>query len=139
MTSERNRVGYKQPPVATRFKPGTSGNPSGRPKQKPTLRDEIIAALGEAAGNGNSATNAQALAKSLVREAVGGNIRATTALLNFCAKVPNDTDDNADATKASAFDSGLLDDFVEREIARRAEQTTAPVSGATAQGGNDEA
>src|SRR3954468_119132 len=100
MSSQQNRVGYKQPPLHSRFKPGTSGNPSGRPKQKLTLRDEIIAALGEDAGDGNSATNAQALAKSLVREAVGGNIRATTALLNFCAKVPSDTDDNADAIKA---------------------------------------
>jgi len=28
-------VGYKKPPVATRFKKGQSGNPSGRPKAKP--------------------------------------------------------------------------------------------------------
>jgi hypothetical protein len=26
-------VGYKRPPVSTRFKPGVSGNPSGRPRR----------------------------------------------------------------------------------------------------------
>lgn len=27
-------IGYKKPPHETRFKPGQSGNPSGRPKKK---------------------------------------------------------------------------------------------------------
>ena len=26
-------IGYKKPPLETRFKPGQSGNPSGRPKK----------------------------------------------------------------------------------------------------------
>ena len=26
------QVGYRHPPLATRFRPGTSGNPRGRPK-----------------------------------------------------------------------------------------------------------
>lgn len=28
------KVGYKRPPEHTRFKPGQSGNPRGRPRQK---------------------------------------------------------------------------------------------------------
>lgn len=32
-------VGYGRPPVGTRFRPGKSGNPSGRPKRKPSSRD----------------------------------------------------------------------------------------------------
>ena len=41
------KVGYKRPPVSTRFKPGSSGNPKGRPKgqrnfktimRKPSMR-----------------------------------------------------------------------------------------------------
>jgi hypothetical protein len=30
-------VGYRRPPVATRFQPGTSGNPKGRPKETRTV------------------------------------------------------------------------------------------------------
>ena len=35
MNNEKNdyEVGYKKPPVATRFEKGQSGNPSGRPKR----------------------------------------------------------------------------------------------------------
>jgi hypothetical protein len=40
-------VGYRRPPVASRYKPGTSGNPRGRPKGRPSLRS---AALGLYAG-----------------------------------------------------------------------------------------
>jgi hypothetical protein len=34
-------VGYGKPPVKTQFKPGQSGNPSGRPTQKPDLTTRI--------------------------------------------------------------------------------------------------
>lgn len=37
-----NTVGYKQPPVATRFQPGVSGNPKGRPKRKPTFAEMML-------------------------------------------------------------------------------------------------
>ena len=40
----RESVGYKRPPVHSRFKPGQSGNPGGKPKG-PTLLGEINAEL----------------------------------------------------------------------------------------------
>jgi len=38
-------VGYSRPPKATRFKPGSSGNPKGRPKKRKTVGDTIEEAL----------------------------------------------------------------------------------------------
>ena len=35
-------IGYKKPPLETRFKPGQSGNPSGRPKKKAITLAEAI-------------------------------------------------------------------------------------------------
>ena len=44
-TSRSSDVGYGKPPIHTRFKPGQSGNPKGRPKQAKglkTLAREIL-------------------------------------------------------------------------------------------------
>jgi len=36
------KVGYKHPPLHTRFKPGQSGNPDGRPKGRLSLGTEVM-------------------------------------------------------------------------------------------------
>lgn len=38
---ERYEVGYGKPPSATRFKPGQSGNPHGRPKGSKNIQPPI--------------------------------------------------------------------------------------------------
>ena len=90
MTTENEkdeRVGYRHPPVATRFKPGQSGNPSGRPKRVRSLRAELLDELGEVMHvreDGSDVvelTKGRAIVKSLVQAAVDGNLRAATALL----------------------------------------------------------
>jgi len=35
-------VGYGSPPVATRFAPGVSGNPAGRPKGQQNFRSALV-------------------------------------------------------------------------------------------------
>lgn len=52
MTDEPNHetsydVGYGKPPVASRFKPGQSGNPRGRPKNARNVRTLLAAALAQ--------------------------------------------------------------------------------------------
>ena len=41
------RIGYKSPPRATRWKKGKSGNPRGRQKGTLNLKTELAAELGE--------------------------------------------------------------------------------------------
>jgi hypothetical protein len=40
-------VGYRRPPKHTRFKPGQSGNPLGRPKIGPSLKADLDLELRE--------------------------------------------------------------------------------------------
>lgn len=37
-----DKVGYGKPPKASRFRPGASGNPKGRPKRKQLLIAEVV-------------------------------------------------------------------------------------------------
>jgi hypothetical protein len=117
MSDRPNRTGYKNPPMATRFKPGVSGNPSGRPKRKPSLLDELAAALAAPIATNATTTNAHAIADALVGMAAAGNIRAITALIDVCVKRLSATDPHEDA--AVPADADLVNEFVDREIRRR--------------------
>jgi hypothetical protein len=114
--SKDRRTGYKNPPIATRFKPGVSGNPSGRPKSQPSLRDELMAALAAPIATNATTTNAHAIANALVGLAAAGNIRAITALLNVCVKqLAADSDEPI----TESADADLVDEYIDREIRRR--------------------
>lgn len=47
MADRDYEVGYGKPPVGTRFRPGQSGNPSGKRKPRPTLSELMDMILGE--------------------------------------------------------------------------------------------
>ena len=69
--------GYRQPPVATRFKPGESGNPRGRPKGSrnfdTAIEKELNARLAVTEnGKRRTITKRQAVAKQLVHKAISG-------------------------------------------------------------------
>jgi hypothetical protein len=64
------------PPEHSRWKPGQSGNPNGRPKRKP-VSDEIAALLSDADGQA-----AKALAKVILREALKGDIAFVREVLD---------------------------------------------------------
>ena len=122
-------IGYKHPPLATQFKPGVSGNPSGRPKRVKGLKAELLDELGEIMRirEGDSEleiSKARAIAKSFVRAAVDGNMRAVTALLVFCAKDLGDADEPQD--HIAPDDADILEDYIGRELRRRANERDVP-------------
>ena len=85
-------VGYRKPPAATRFKPGKSGNPRGRPKGSGNLATDLCAELSEQitvreGGQARRISKQRALIKSLMAKALQGDVRATTALLALYARV----------------------------------------------------
>ena len=65
----RDGVGYKRPPSHTRFRPGRSGNPGGRPKRRPSFRAALLAELAAtmpAEDQQRAGSKLQALVKTLV-------------------------------------------------------------------------
>lgn len=79
-------VGYGRPPVHTRFKPGQSGNPAGRPKGAQNFATEIAAELKEAilvkeAGVTKRVSKRRAMIKRQAERALQGDTRAFSCLV----------------------------------------------------------
>ena len=115
----KNEVGYKRPPKAFQFEPGQSGNPGGRPKKLPSMRDVIAAELAKRVriaddGLELMVSKQDAMIKALVDAALNGNQRAINAVIALCdSSQVNDQDAPGDA------DEPLLEEFIEREVQLR--------------------
>lgn len=81
-------TGYKNPPVAPRWKKGQSGNPSGRKRGSLNLRTDLIAELEEViqineGGSSRQITKQRALLKSLAARGIQGDARAANLILGL--------------------------------------------------------
>lgn len=118
-----NAVGYGRPPIATRFKPGQSGNPKGRKKGTRNFKTDVRNELDEVitvheGGRAMKITKQRALIKALVAAAIKGDMRATTALVSFCTKAFSDKEDGQSVTQPEPEDLEILEEFVGRESKR---------------------
>lgn len=116
MSRDDYEVGYGRPPLATRFKPGQSGNPKGKPKGARNLATEFNEELKtkvtiQENGRTRQITKAQALAKQHVNKAVSGDPRSTQFVLSMALGV--------DAGGAPAPLSQEADAQVKRDLLRR--------------------
>jgi len=81
-------VGYGQPPIPTRFQPGVSGNPTGRPKGRRRLKHDLADALDRPTQTADGpATSQRAMIDKMVNRALGGDVRATQLLLRLYAEL----------------------------------------------------
>jgi hypothetical protein len=83
---EGEDVGYKRPPRRSQFKPGRSGNPSGKAKGLRSMSAELRDILGEeitvaADGAIKTVSKQRALASSLITAAIEGDLRATAIVM----------------------------------------------------------
>jgi hypothetical protein len=81
-------VGYKRPPVRSRFKPGQSGNPSGRAKGSQNFKTLFNKILNEEVSlregsDVRKVSKAEALMRGLVVGALKGDTRSLGTLFRF--------------------------------------------------------
>ena len=86
-------VGYKNPPKATQFQKGRSGNPSGRPRADPSIpavfrrvAKQTVRTNGQ--NGAHSMTKLEASITQLVNQAATGDLRATKVLMQMASRFP---------------------------------------------------
>ncbi|MHC4406425.1 MAG: DUF5681 domain-containing protein [Planctomycetota bacterium] len=103
---EDYEVGYGKPPRHTRFQPGQSGNPKGRPKGSKNLKTLIDRELNEKVavregGRRQQVSKREVVAKQLVNKAVDGQDRAILTLIKLNEELEA-------AVKAEAASGGVM-------------------------------
>jgi hypothetical protein len=108
----QNKVGYANPPKATQFKRGVSGNPNGRPKGSRNLATDLAAELEELTtvkedGRRRRVSKQRALIKSLMNKALQGDVRSSAALLGLYGRLITEPVED-DATPVGGQELELL-------------------------------
>ena len=88
MPSNDNPVGYKRPPVHSRFQKGQSGNPRGRPKKVTDFMEDAAEILGgtvtgQAKGKSITMPMVRAVLRRLCRDALKGDNRALRRVIDL--------------------------------------------------------
>lgn len=122
MTKPNNTVGYKNPPKDTQFKPGTSGNPKGRPKGARNLKTDLMEELGEkivVTENGQQRTisKQQALVKAMMAKGMKGDTAAGKAIFNLALGFEQVTSQERISLAMTDDDDAVMQAF--REKVRR--------------------
>lgn len=97
-------VGYKRPPVHSRFKPGQSGNPSGRAKGSQNLKTLFNKILKEQVSlregsDVRKVTKAEAIMRGLVISALKGDGRSMGTLFRLAEQIGQFDEPGQDVTQ----------------------------------------
>jgi hypothetical protein len=95
--SEDYKVGYGKPPKHTRFTPGVSGNPRGKPRKNRSFEEEVQAVLGTRVpvtinGKKTYVTKRQLLLEQIINGAINKNptmMRLALPLLRLSDGAPD--------------------------------------------------
>jgi hypothetical protein len=117
LKKSRYSVGYGKPPKHSRFKPGQSGNPKGRPKGARGFKAELDAELRQLitvteAGRTRKLSKQRAMIKALFAKALKGDSKSVQLILSHSSGLSDPAVLQPDELEAR--DQMLLDDFLRR-------------------------
>jgi len=126
-------VGYGRPPKDTRFKPGTSGNPKGRPHVSKNLAAAFESALSERVpvndnGRRKKIPMSEAIAKQATRKAAGGDLRASRLVIDLWFRLHPEGKQELNGIELVRKLGAAAADAIEKEEAEK-EKGEAPSDG----------
>jgi hypothetical protein len=112
-------VGYGKPPRHTRFRPGQSGNPRGRPKDAKNLSTLVHEALNEPVvvtenGRRRKVSKRQAIIKQLINRSAQGDLKAMQMLLSTMQEIERRNEAEPAVTTFAAADEKVLEQLTAR-------------------------
>jgi hypothetical protein len=119
MPHDDDKVGYGRPPKHSQFRPGQSGNRSGRPKRTRNILSDLRAELQSTTtitelGRQLTVTKQEAIVKSLVAAAIDGDMRAISTLVNI-TRTAETEDRQQDEVELSDDQAEIIQDFHHRK------------------------
>lgn len=130
------RVGYKQPPLAMRFKPGQSGNRKGRPKGTKSLPKVLAETLARRVtvrenGKPRRMRMLDVLIQKLINDAARGELRAMRLILDLCERYGDGTEQTIEAAGLAAEDQAIIDTYLKtlQPEAEAQDPPSAPTGG----------
>lgn len=112
-------VGYGKPPAHTRFQPGRSGNPKGRPRGRLNFATELREALTAPVtvtidGEKRSMSRRRAMLERLLAKALAGDVKATLALIELSHRHLAEETAAPRASALEAEDAAVIEAFLNR-------------------------
>jgi len=116
------KVGYRRPPEHSRFRPGQSGNPRGRPRQRRNFRtvlDDTLQQTIEVIMNGRPCRmkRIDALVRTTVDRALKNEPKATAALMVMMRQTGamGESTEPVSEMNLSAHDEAIMKLFMQRQ------------------------
>jgi hypothetical protein len=117
MDRKQTKVGYKNPPVNRRFKPGQSGNPAGRPKGRINTGTTWRKCLNELVevtirGRKQTMTVREALIRRLLQSSIAGEFKALQYALSQAGLHDADREETGTDPAEEAQRRELMEDIL---------------------------